>query len=222
MAALNHMRPRDAGVIIQIGSALSYRAIPLQSAYCGAKFAIRGFTDALRSELQRENSGVRITMLQLPAVNTPQFDWARTVSPHRPQPVGPIFQPEAIAPIAYQASRHVPREVWIGWSTLKLLAAGALSPGRLDRYLAREAYDVQLGAEGKPPRPGGNLFESATEGHRVHGRFSDEAKSSVATFDPRWVRLAAAGAVAGLAALAAWALRRDLGDRHRHVRTRSG
>lgn len=208
MAALAHMRPRNVGVIIQIGSALSYRAIPLQSAYCGAKFAVRGFTDALRSELRREKSGVRITMLQLPAVNTPQFNWARTVFPRRPQPVAPIFQPEAIADIVWRASRDVPREVWIGWPTLKLIAGAVLTPGYLDRYLAREGYDAQLSQEARPPGQGDNLFGPAEGGHAVHGRFSARARPSVAAFDPLAVRLAIVGVTAALAGLAALALHR--------------
>ena len=114
MAALKHMRPRNRGTIVQVGSALSYRAIPLQSAYCGAKFAIRGFTDALRSELDHERSRIRLTMVQLPAVNTPQFDWARSRMPRKLQPVPPIYQPEAIAKEIVRAALEAPRELWIG------------------------------------------------------------------------------------------------------------
>ena len=121
MAALKHMRRRNAGTIVQVGSALSYRAIPLQSAYCGAKFAIRGFTDALRSELEHDKSRVRLCMVQLPAVNTPQFDWARNRMPKRLQPVPPIYQPEAIAREIVRAAREAPRELWIGRSALKAI-----------------------------------------------------------------------------------------------------
>ena len=121
MAALRHMLPRDRGTIIQVGSALAYRAIPLQSAYCGAKFAIRGFTDALRSELEHDGSRVRLSMVQLPAVNTPQFDWARNRMGKRMQPVPPIYQPEAIAREIIRAAREAPRELWIGRSALKAI-----------------------------------------------------------------------------------------------------
>ncbi|HEY0600338.1 SDR family oxidoreductase [Brevundimonas sp.] len=210
MAALTHMRRRDAGVVIQIGSALSYRAIPLQSAYCGAKFAIRGFTEALRSELRRERSGVRISMLQLPAVNTPQFDWARNLFPRRPRPVAPIFQPEAVAEIAWRAARDAPREVWIGLPTLKLIAGSVLAPEYLDRYLAGEGHDAQLSQQAEPPDRADNLFEPVEGAHRTRGRFTGEAKPSVTAFDPMIVRLAAAGAAGVLAGLAGWAARRVL------------
>src|SRR3954467_12775336 len=121
LAALRHMRPRDAGTIVQVGSALAYRAIPLQSAYCGAKFAVRGFTDSLRSELKHDGSRIRLTMVQLPAVNTPQFDWARSYLARKAQPVPPIFQPEAIAREIVRAAWHAPRELWIGRSALKAI-----------------------------------------------------------------------------------------------------
>ena len=134
MAALKHMRPRNQGTIVQVGSALSYRAIPLQSAYCGAKFAIRGFTDSLRSELEHEQSRIRLTMVQLPAVNTPQFDWARSRMPRKLQPVPPIYQPEAIASEIVRAALEAPRELWIGRSALKAIFGGdvAAVAGRPD------------------------------------------------------------------------------------------
>jgi NAD(P)-dependent dehydrogenase (short-subunit alcohol dehydrogenase family) len=202
MAALTHMRPRDAGVIIQIGSALSYRAIPLQSAYCGAKFAIRGFTDALRSELRHEKSRIRITMLQLPAVNTPQFNWARNRFSRRPQPVAPIFQPEAIAEIVYEASWETPRERWIGFPTLKLITGGGLAPGLVDRYLAGEGYEGQLSREEDPAGRADNLFQPVEGSHRTRGRFSADAEASVRAFDPLLLRLAVAGVAAAFATLA--------------------
>ena len=136
MAALRHMRPRNRGTIVQVGSALSYRAIPLQSAYCGAKFAIRGFTDALRSELDHERSRIRLTMVQLPAVNTPQFNWARSRMPRKLQPVPPIYQPEAIAKEIVRAALEAPRELWIGRSALKAIFGGMLLPLLGDRILA--------------------------------------------------------------------------------------
>jgi len=190
MAALRHMRSRNKGVIIQIGSALSYRAIPLQSAYCGAKSAVRAFTDALRSELLHEDSGIRLTMAQLPAVNTPQFDWARNVFSRRPQPLAPIFQPEAIAEIVFHASPHPPREIWIGLPTLKLIAGAMVGPGLLDRYLARKAFDGQLSGDSEPPGRQDNLFEPSEQPHAVRGRFSRSARPNVGGFDPFWLRCA--------------------------------
>lgn len=203
MAALKHMRQRDSGVIIQIGSALSYRAIPLQAVYCGAKFAIRGFTEALRSELVHDKSPVRLTMLQLPAVNTPQFDWARNVFPRRPRPVAPIFEPEAIARIVLRAARERPRELWLGFPTLKLIAGAVAAPGLLDRYLAKAGYDGQLSAEAQTVDHEDNLFEATKHGHVVRGRFSKDARASVTAFDPFWLRTLIIVLCACLALLAA-------------------
>jgi len=194
MAALKHMRPRNSGTIIQIGSALSYRAIPLQSAYCGAKFAIRGFTDSLRSELLHDRSGIRLTMLQLPAVNTPQFDWARNRFPFRPQPLPPIFQPETIADRVFRAARNPPREIWIGFSALKAIAGTLAAPGLLDRYLAKSGYDGQVSEERAPPDPTDNLFAPAPFGHVVRGRFSRQARNRVVPFNPLVLRAAVAAA----------------------------
>lgn len=198
MAALHHMRRRNSGVIVQIGSALSYRAIPLQSAYCGAKFAARAFTDSLRSELAREGSGVRLSMLQLPAVNTPQFDWARNRMPSRVRPIAPVFEPEQIAEIAYKAAHDAPREVWIGLPTLKLIAGAIAVPRWLDRYLAREGFDGQLADEPAPGGPG-NLFAPAPTGHTARGRFSAETNKPPFAFNPAWLRAGAAGLLAVLA-----------------------
>lgn len=143
MAALRYMRMRDRGVIVQVGSALAYRAIPLQSACCGAKHAIRGFTGSLRSELLYEGSNIRLTMVQLPAVNTPQFDWARTHLDRQPRPVPPVVQPEAAAAAIFSAAHQRQREVWLGFSTIKVILGNLVVPGYLDRYLARHAYDAQ-------------------------------------------------------------------------------
>jgi len=206
MAALKHMRARDRGTIVQIGSALSYRAIPLQSAYCGAKSAVCAFTDALRSELIRDGSKVRVTMLQLPAVNTPQFTWARNRMGPKPRPMPPVFEPEDIAEIVFKAARDAPREVWIGWPTLKLIAGAIALPGYLDRYLAKAAYEGQVTGE-KETDAEGNLFEAKASGHAARGRFSDEAKPSPPAFDPSLVR----GAIV-LGALAIAALLVTVGD----------
>ncbi|MHB8813729.1 MAG: SDR family oxidoreductase [Steroidobacteraceae bacterium] len=192
MAALKHMRPRNHGTIVQVGSALSYRAIPLQSAYCGAKFAIRGFTDALRSELAHDKSRVRLSMVQLPAVNTPQFDWARSRMRQRLQPVPPIYQPEAIAREIVRAAREAPRELWIGHSALKAIIGTLLLPGLGDHILATEGYSGQLAAE--PARSGrpDNLFEPVSGDPGAHGRFGARARHTVIGFDPTWLRVGAA------------------------------
>jgi len=198
MAALKHMLPRDRGTIVQIGSALSYRAIPLQSAYCGAKFAIRGFTDALRSELKHDGSRVRLSMVQLPAVNTPQFDWARSRLPRRLQPLPPIYQPEAIAREIVRAARDAPRELWIGRSALKAIIGTMLLPRVGDRILASEGYGGQMTTEpARSDRPN-NLFEPVSGDHGAHGRFDDRAHSSVIGFDPIWLRVGALCALVGV------------------------
>ena len=175
MAALRRMRPRDRGVIVQVGSALAYRAIPLQSPYCGAKFAIRGFTDSLRSELLHDRSAVRLTMVQLPAVNTPQFDWGRNRLPRRPQPVPPIFQPEVAARAILFAAGTRRREVWVGWPAIKAILGGMAAPGLLDRLLARMGYDGQMSEEPAAPEAQDNLFEPVAGEATTHGRFDDRA-----------------------------------------------
>jgi NAD(P)-dependent dehydrogenase (short-subunit alcohol dehydrogenase family) len=196
MAALRRMRPRNRGTIVQVGSALAYRAIPLQSAYCGAKFAIRAFTDALRSELIHEGSNIHLMMAQLPAVNTPQFNWARNRFPRRPQPLPPIYEPEAIAEAVYRASSNPPRELWIGWPTLKLIAGAVVVPGFLDRYLAKKAYDGQFTGEPASPNESGNLFEPGAAGeHTTRGRFSDRAYGRVVAVNPNAVRIGVAASL---------------------------
>jgi short-subunit dehydrogenase len=196
MAALRHMRGRDKGTILQVGSALSYRAIPLQSAYCGAKFAIRGFTDALRSELRHEGSRIRLTMVQLPAVNTPQFDWSRSRMPRRAQPVPPVHQPEAVAEAICRAAETAPREVWVGWPSIKAIAAQMVAPGLLDRVLATQGYDGQMSPEARDEGQPDNLFAPVRGAHAAHGRFDPIASSSVVAFDPAVLRGAAALALA--------------------------
>ena len=185
MAALKHMRPRNQGTIVQVGSALSYRAIPLQSAYCGAKFAIRGFTDSLRSELLHDRSRIRLTMVQLPAVNTPQFDWARSRMPRKLQPVPPIYQPEAIASEIVRAAFEAPRELWIGRSALKAIFGGMLLPLLGDRILANEGYSGQMTAELASPDRRDNLFEPVPSDPGAHGRFDRSARRDVMAFRSR-------------------------------------
>jgi NAD(P)-dependent dehydrogenase (short-subunit alcohol dehydrogenase family) len=175
MAALKHMRTRNAGTIVQVGSALAYRAIPLQAAYCGAKFAIRGFTDSLRSELLHEGSQIRLTMVQLPAANTPQFDWARNRMRKRPQPLPPIYQPEPMAEAIFRASQHRPRELWVGFASVRAILGTMVAPGLLDRVLARKGYDGQLTSEPRTTEHADNLFRAAPSGHATHGRFDSRA-----------------------------------------------
>ena len=176
MAALERMRERDRGVIVQVGSALAYRAIPLQSAYCGAKFAIRGFTDSVRTELMHDHSGIWITMVQLPAVNTPQFNWCRTRLPDHPQPVPPIYQPEVPAEAVYFAAHQRRRELWVGWGAVKAIAGNQLAPRFADWYLARQGYESQQ-VEGERVDPGrpDNLFEPVPAQAATHGNFDRQA-----------------------------------------------
>ncbi len=175
MAALRRMRSRNRGTIVQVGSALSYRAIPLQAAYCGAKHAIRGFTDSLRCELMHERSHVRLTMVQLPALNTPQFGWARSRMPRRAQPVPPIYQPEVAAEAIVFAARHPRRELYVGGSTVLAIAGQRIAPWLGDRYLARTGFDSQQTEEPEAERPD-NLFEAVPGDHGARGRFTGRSR----------------------------------------------
>jgi short-subunit dehydrogenase len=188
LAALRYMRPRNIGTIIQVGSALAHRSIPLQSAYCAAKFAVRGFTDSLRSELIAERSGIRLTMVQLPAVNTPQFGWARNYMGGAPRPVAPVYQPEAIARAIYRASRYAPRELWVGRSTVQAILANAMAPGLLDRFLARTAIRGQQLALARSDGPD-NLFSPVQEDRGTRGHFNAEARSSTGSVRPTTLRV---------------------------------
>ncbi|MFD4293282.1 SDR family oxidoreductase [Rhodococcus sp. NPDC058532] len=162
MAALARMRPRNHGVVVQVGSALAYRGIPLQSAYCGAKHAIQGFTESVRCELLHDGSAVRTTMVQLPAVNTPQFSWVLSRLPHHPQPVPPIYQPAVAARAVLFAADHPRRrEYWVGGSTVGTLLANAIVPGLLDRYLAATGFDSQQTDTPRPDDQATNLWEPA-------------------------------------------------------------
>ncbi|HEX5543332.1 MAG TPA: SDR family oxidoreductase [Micromonospora sp.] len=179
-AALDRMLPRNRGVVVQVGSALAYRGIPLQAAYCGAKHAIQGFTEALRCELLHRRTGVQITMVQLPAVNTPQFDWVLSRLPHRAQPVPPIYQPEVAArAIEYAADHPQRREYWVGGSTVLTLIANKFLPGLLDRYLARTGFTSQQTPEPRDPGRPANLWDPADgAGERdfgAHGSFDARA-----------------------------------------------
>jgi short-subunit dehydrogenase len=176
-AALRRMRPRDCGTIVQVGSALAYRAIPLQAPYCGAKAAVRNFTESVRTELLHDGSNVSITMVQLPAHNTPQFSWGRTRMPKHPQPVPPIFEPEVAAKAVEHAAYHPRRELYAAWPVVKAVVGEKLAPWFGDRYLARTGYEAQQ-ADDKPMKPNrpDNLFEPAPGDFSAHGAFDDEAK----------------------------------------------
>lgn len=177
MAALRHMRRVNRGKIIQIGSSLAYRGIPLQSAYCGSKHAIRGFTNSLRTELIHEGSRIALTIMELPAVNTPQFDWARTHMPRQPRPVAPVFEPEVIAGAVFNAVRHPRREYWIGLSTLEVILGNMVLPAFLDRYLAKFAFQGQETTQPVSPERKDNLVSPVPSLHRTHGRFGSEARN---------------------------------------------
>jgi NAD(P)-dependent dehydrogenase (short-subunit alcohol dehydrogenase family) len=181
-AALTRMLPRDRGAIVQIGSALAYRGVPLQTAYCGAKHAIQGFTESLRCELLHDKSNVHVTMVQMPAVNTPQFGWVLSRLPHKAQPVPPIYQPEVAADaVVYAADHPRRREYWVGGSTAGTLIANAVAPGVLDRYLARTGYKSQQTDEDRQADQPANLWQpvdgSGGEDAGAHGDFDDRAKS---------------------------------------------
>lgn len=177
MAALKRMAHKDAGIIIQVGSALAYRAIPLQSAYCGAKFAIRGFTDALRSELIHDKSKLRLTMVHLPALNTPQFDWGKNHMPMQPQPVPPIFEPEMAARAIFWAASHNRREIYLGFPTIKAIWVNKFFPGFLDRYLARTGFSGQQSDKPADPDSPNNLWQPVQGNFAAHGRFDNRATS---------------------------------------------
>jgi NAD(P)-dependent dehydrogenase (short-subunit alcohol dehydrogenase family) len=202
-AALRVMRPRKRGTIIQVGSALAIRSIPLQSAYCGAKHAIHGFTDSLRSELLHDGVPIELCMVQLPAVNTPQFDWCVNKMDHALGPVPPIFQPEIIAEALHAVSLRPRREVYLGWPSIKAIVGDKLAPGVADRYLASHGYSGQLTAEPNPHAPA-NLFVAVPGDPGAHGRFDDKAREHDLVARAA-TRLGAAGvqAIIGLAGAAA-------------------
>jgi hypothetical protein len=199
------MRPRDRGVVVQVGSALAYRGIPLQSAYCGAKHAIKGFTESVRSELLHDGSHVHMTMVQLPALNTPQFEIGRAKVDRHPQPVPPIYQPEVAANAIVWASEHRRREIYVGGSTVKTIWGNKLLPALGDVYLARNGFGAQLTDEPLPGGRDGNLFAPLPGDHGAHGRFGDARRRSVQlTLSKHRRALAGAGiAVAGAAAITA-------------------
>jgi NAD(P)-dependent dehydrogenase (short-subunit alcohol dehydrogenase family) len=205
MAALARMRPRNRGVIVQVGSALSERSIPLQSAYCGAKHAINGFTFSLRCELLHQKSGVHITVVQMPAVNTPQFSWVRSKLPRHPQPVPPIYQPEVAARgIVFAADHPRRRQYYVGATTTATILANRVVPGLLDRYLARTGYSSQQTGSAEGSGRPGNLWQPADEApgddYGAHGEFDDKSHPRSAQLLVSHHRLAAAAAAATAAA----------------------
>jgi NAD(P)-dependent dehydrogenase (short-subunit alcohol dehydrogenase family) len=203
LAALKRMLPRDRGVIVQVGSALAYRGIPLQSAYCAAKHAIQGFNDSLRSELIHDASRVRVTMVQLPAMNTPQFSWVKSRLPRRPQPVPPIYQPEVGAEAILFAARNPRREMYVGYPTVEAIVGDKIAPGLADRYLAKNGYGAQQTDEPVEPGRRDNLWGPVPGDHGAHGGFADRATASSPqlwlSMNRNWLAVAGAG-LAGLGA----------------------
>jgi NAD(P)-dependent dehydrogenase (short-subunit alcohol dehydrogenase family) len=214
-AALTRMLPRDRGTVVQVGSALAYRGIPLQSAYCGAKHAIQGFNESLRVELLHVKSNVHVTMVQMPAVNTPQFGWVLSRLPQKAQPVPPIYQPEVAAKAVLYAAEHPKRrEYWVGGSTAGTLLANAVAPGVLDRYLARTGFKSQQTGEPRDPDSPSNLWHPVDDergpDEGAHGDFDAQAKTrSPQLWASQHHGLLAAVGAGVLAAGAAWALRRN-------------
>ena len=185
-AALKRMLPRDRGVILQVGSALAYRAIPLQSAYCAAKHAIQGFTESLRCELIHDKSNVHVTMVHLPALNTPQFSWNKSRLPNHPQPVPPIYQPEVAAEAIHFAAHATRREMSVGLPTVIAVYGNKIAPGLGDEYLGSQGYEVQQTDEPVDPDRPNNLWQPVAGDHGAHGIFDDRAR----TFSPQsWVNM---------------------------------
>jgi NAD(P)-dependent dehydrogenase (short-subunit alcohol dehydrogenase family) len=206
LAALRHMRRAGQGVIVQVGSALAYRSIPLQAPYCAAKSALRGFTDSVRCELIHDRSPVRLVMVHLPGVNTPQFAWSRTHMPRRHRPLGTVYHPDAAAEAIYRAAIEAPRESWIGPPVLEAVLGTFFGPGLLDRLLARRAYEPQL-----TPAAGDTRFDileaPAQTDHGMEGPFPHGARPRAVSINPAWVRGTMAGALVGAFAAALLARR---------------
>ena len=213
LAALKRMYARDRGTIVQVGSALAYRSIPLQAPYCGAKHAIAGFTDSVRTELLHEKKNIHITMVQLPAMNTPQFSWCRTKLPRHPQPVPPIYQPEVAADAIVWAARHRRREVWVGAPTVAAIEGQKMAPGVMDHYLASSGYDSQQTDQPVEPNRPDNLFHPLPGDWGAHGIFDHQAHKhspqTWATMHRNWLLAGLGLAGAAGAAIAINARRRE-------------
>lgn len=204
LAALKRMLPRDRGTIVHVGSALAYRSIPLQAAYCASKHAVLGFFASLRTELLHDGSNVKTTMVQMPALNTPQFGWVKSRLPHKAQPVPPIFQPEVAARAIYYAAHHPDRrEYFVGWSTVKAIFGNKLVPGFADHYLARTGYDSQQHDGPEDPNRPNNLWEPVSGDHGAHGAFDERAQPFSMEL---WLEMNRKWLGAGLGLLAAAAL----------------
>jgi len=206
LAALKRMLPRNHGAIVQVGSALAYRGIPLQAAYCGAKHAIQGFTESLRCELLHDNSAVHVAMVQLPAMNTPQFDWVKSRMPRKPQPVPPIYAPEVAADAIVWAAQHGRREISVGASTAVAIWGNKFASALGDRYLAKTGYDSQQADEPDDPNRPDNLWAPVAGDHGADGRFGDRA----AHRSPQtWIneRLPAAAVIVAAGAALLWSAR---------------
>jgi NAD(P)-dependent dehydrogenase (short-subunit alcohol dehydrogenase family) len=205
LAALRRMKPRDRGTIVQVGSALAYRGIPLQSAYCAAKHAVQGFHDSLRSELIHDKSNVRVVMVQMPALNTPQFQWVKSRLPRKAQPVPPIFQPEIAAEAIVWAAHSDRREINVGWPTTEAIVGNNFAPGLADHYLAKYGYDAQMTDEPEDPNRPDNLWQPLPGDHGAHGVFDDRARPRSIQLELNkrrpWIMAAAALFAVGLLAM---------------------
>jgi short-subunit dehydrogenase len=206
MIALRRMRQRNSGTIVNIGSALAYRSVPLQAVYCGAKSAIRGFTDSLRSEIIHDKLNIHLTMVHLPAVNTPQFDWAENNTGHQARPVPPVYQPEVAARAIVFGAYAKRREIWVGIPTIVAILANRIAPGFADRYLAKTGYSGQMTSQVKSPDAPSNLYEPVAGNYGAHGRFDKTARTAsweMFTTEHRVVAVAfVVGAIYGLHRLA--------------------
>lgn len=202
LSALKRMLARDRGVIVQVGSALAYRSIPLQSAYCGSKHAIAGFTDSLRCELYHDRSNVKVTMVDMPALNTPQFGWVKSRLKHKAQPVPPIFQPEVAAQAIYYAAQHPRRQFFVGSPTVAAIIGQKIVPGLLDKYLGRTGYKSQQTEQPEDPSRPNNLWEPVPGDHGAHGTFDTRAHSFSfqlwVDLNRRWLALTGAGLAAAI------------------------
>jgi hypothetical protein len=214
LSALRRMLPRDRGTIVQVGSALAYRAIPLQSAYCAAKHAIQGFTESLRSELIADKSNVKVTMVQMPGLNTPQFDWVKNRLPRRPQPVPPVYQPEVAAEAIYHAAHHYRREWYVGGSTAIVIPGNKIAPGFGDWYLGKTGIQAQQTDEPADPNAPNNLYEPLPGDRGAHGRFDRLAHGfSLELWLDQHRGWLAMGGLLGL--LGGWFLSKRVGTRQR-------
>jgi short-subunit dehydrogenase len=209
LAALRRMTVRDEGVIVQVSSSLAFRSIPLQALYCGAKHATKGFLESLRSELLHDGSRVRVTMVHLPALNTPQFEVVKTRLPRHPKPVPPIYQPEVAAEAIVFAAEQAPRDLYVGFSSVTAVTANKVAPGLVDRYLGRTGFDAQQGSEPVDPTRPHNLWDPVRGDYGAHGRFDDEARPRSLHLLARTHRSALVVTGAGAAAAAVTLRRRS-------------